>query len=604
MRQEIHNYYEVKVIDKNGEIVQSAVGYNTAYSATYLSLGYIDTLQLVGANRAHLIEVSNNYPGDPITDETTFWYRSEQPYREGMTFISGYRAEVYFLPTGSSGNVTGIRLYGNGITISEAALKDIEGDPIVLTYNGEATVVVSAFIYFYAKVSDKDNERYFPDNYPIKLFQPCNSILCGCCGKDISLLELVERYDHSGNHKIKDGYLPFPRNRDIGFTKSPIPMMDEDKFLLGGINDYVTLLNSEKKGDYYKNALVPTDLKGLVRAIVLPGVGIIDLSDPVARYGGPWHEGILLGSKVVGQTICYVPEEYIASDPPSCPISFKRSPFYYAPKVVVRRHKETGSTVVVDEEIPMNEAFFSDIVEDGRARRCMSFSQHVPLTDYYCGAETTIPCSSGKFVNENITFYGYDIVYSGETVNRQGISSFTDYIAASYLVVGEYIYVDSDRYRYKSVYPCKLEYSYDGITFETAIETDNNTQPYERLYFSQGTIAAPIWRMTSRASGHTIYYANNTTHGDKNVAEISGLRLSGYDPYFLFVGYDSSRGLYNAPGMDVNLANAAVTKATNITGNFLYGASMSCGEFKTTVPYLYHENDCIYFNGSLRWGRE
>lgn len=599
----IHNRYIIKIIDENQEVTKVAIGENTAYSANYLHQGNITTLSLIGVGKSKLIEpVPENEE-----DLTTYWYRSESPYFEDKWFRCSYRAEVYFTDiAGAGGTITALQLTSNsGYVISKTELKDIEGEPIYLTYAPTDTkIIVSIFIYFGIDMSKKETVVPYFSYYPITFNPPDASVFCGCTPYgQIDLLEIIERYDHKG-HKVKDGYLPYIPNDYLGFSKNPIPLKDKNGYLMGAINDYVSLKN--KNGSLWKNTLV-TGIKGLVRALVFPGIGIIDLNDDQVKCGGPLREGILKGSLVKGQSICYVPEEYIASGKPQNPISISKNAFYKAPTVIVRRYRND-----LYKEVPLHKALFSELILDKRYSRCESFFQHVPLTDYYCGAESIIPCApSGGFIDEGADWYGYQVTYTGETTNKKGEKKFTQYLAATYMVVGEVIITFENGYSFKHTFNCVLEYSFNGNDFITAAEFTDEDQPYEKKYFnaSHSTISAPIWRLRSTMNGRHMLAGHHTTHGDKNVSLISGESHSGYDPLFIFVGYKPNSSVVSIPDADPSLTSKSIATAKKITGDFLYSDSQDTGtmrvtkDFTTTVPYLYHENDCIYFNGSIVGGK-
>ena len=406
----MHNRYELSVVNQKGEVTQTAVAFNEADSDKYLLSGYISKLVLVGNNREGFIE--------PLSDErSTYWQRSGNPYRDGRCFFANYKAVVAF-PIGASGSVSGFRLTdNNGTIISNAPLVDIDGRQIVLNYTNDESLIVHIYLHFMTLIPEMKD-----DIYPIKYFQPSNSIFCGCCGRQPELLERIKRRTSVVDVSITDGYLPYNTNMFIGLSKSLVPKYDaEYNVLYGGINDYV-LINNERilsSSQTLKNVLVPKDMKGLVRSIVLPNVGIIDL---LTEGVGPFREGILLGTEVKDQSICYVPEEYVKEGACSAPISIKRNAFYKADKVQVLRWKYVGGekNVVEVEDMtdpykgPSCEAFFSDGIADERLQRCTSFSQHIPLTEYYVGAESVIPCapSSGfpSSPEKDNMYYGYEVV--------------------------------------------------------------------------------------------------------------------------------------------------------------------------------------------------
>lgn len=579
---EIHNYYEVTICNKMGEIVKKAYGFNKAYSDVYMKSKMIYILTLLGTQRSKEIEP---FPENTDIDKTQYWERNENPTYLGNDYFAGYKAKVTFLE-GYKGKITGIQMSGGNGVISQAALKDIEGHPIILEYEETENITVNAFIYFVTKVKYRDKGNYYyPIHYPIQYFQPDCSIYCGCCGHNIELLEIKDaRYDHNG-HLVNDGYLPAFVLKNLAFTKSPIPTLDSKGNLRGGINNYLEL--KPTIGKIYKNATPDNCWKGLITAIVLPGIGLIDLREAK----GPLRAGIFTGSKVVGQTTCYIPQEYVVENDESL-ISMTKNAFYNAPHVLVRRYRPaTAEKPEVNTEIPLHQAFFSDLVEDGRQRRCESFIQHIPLTDYYCGAETIIPCSPGKFLEDKFSWYGYQITYTGR------IGANESYLTANYAVSGEVVTEVYDGYRNKITFPYKLEYSFDGNDFEVAAEFTESSKPYEPQYFE--TISAPIWRITSEIVGRTLS-GPTTTHSDPYVSEAAGLNNSGYDPLFIFVGYNSSKDNRSFDDLDEEEIQKIQDSIDN-TPDFNY-ENMGSGlgkVFHTKVPYLYHENDCFYFCGGF-----
>lgn len=604
----IHNYYELIVKDKNGKITNKAIAYNKANSELYMKYGYISRLYLSGCNRWKYIEPDED-------TNTTYFFRYSLPYHSGSDYYAMYKAIVIF-PPASSNSVSGFRLIDNlGNVFSDAPLTDIEGDSILLKYKEGETLTVNVYLIFKTTIPipnpdlEERNKQKQP-LIPIKYFQPSNSIFCGAgvSYHQKDLLKLAYRYNHKRGTinpetqeiyddldsavRTYDGYLPFNVNRYIGFTKSPIPICNVDlNILYGGINDYFLLTENglTKEGQTYRNIKVPDDLKGLITAIVFPGVGIIDLASNDAINGGPLREGILKGSLVKGQQYCYIPEQYIDYSKSSfsnnfVPWSLEKNAFYNVDEVIVRRYG-TGGTK--QGEIRLNETFFSDNITDDRLARCMSFSQHVPMTKYYCGAESLIPCAPSHFVGSDY-YYGYEIYYqSAKEGGEEG--HYIHNITASYIVLGEVVTQDYQGQKNVGIFPCKLECSDDGQTFETVVDTTqpgHGYSPYKKISF--GTISKPVWKLSSTIPGLGCLKTKNTTFSDPYIADIccpieggqrSIVHCSGYDPMFIFVGNDDR------------------------DDGFSYPSSMEVQtEYYTKTPYLYHENDCIYFTGELGEG--
>ena len=337
----MHNYYEINIYNKNGQLIKSGRAFNKADSSIFLQTGYISKLRLIGDGREKFIEP---YPNIIGMENTDYFSRISAPYREGNLYYANYSTKVDFPSESSSGRITGFQLTDNtGNIISSAELTDIEGDKIALTYTERDSIIVTVYLFFVSAIPSvnpnaKQRQLEKKDINPIQYFQPSNSILCGCCGNDFNLLEIVDRLNHligqlkPGSeterytkkdleaHTI-DGYLPFVTNKYIAFTKSPMPPYDDDfNILLGGINNYTLLSNAGLSTDErYKNAMVPLKLKGLITGIVFPGLGAIDLLSKDAINGGPLRQGILKGSQVnlenvnSNETFCYVPDKYIDS---------------------------------------------------------------------------------------------------------------------------------------------------------------------------------------------------------------------------------------------------------------------------------------------------
>lgn len=592
----LHNYYHIQIRDENDNITYENYAYNEANSSAYLSSGVIYILRLVGTTRERYIE-----PYTAIDDNiTTYWNRNIEPSYEivdgKVHFKSGYEATVFFPPKAGGGTITGIELVGTAGTISHAELKDIEGDPIIYNYGDFESITIKAYIYFLYDMSGKDTGKNHWENYPIKFFQPSNSIFCGCCGNDTSLL-VKERAYYSPSYGWTDGgYMPSPVSKYIGFSKSPIPLEDRYGFLRGGINNYQIL--TPNTGTTYKNATFPKNFnydsnscwKGLIKVIVLPGIGVIDL----ANAHGPRGKGIFKGSIVKKQTPCYIPAEYVENDDDSL-ISITKNAFYNAPHVIVRRRRSADPTKgrkAIDEEIPLDTAYFPDY-SDTRVGGCTSASQHIPLTDYYCGADTIIPSAGGSFVGEDYSMSEYIITYTGEEGERE------TYLTANYVVSGEAITTNYDGYSSKITFPYVLSYSFDGNNFITAASFSSNSTPYTPVYFP--AVSAPIWRLSSEISGRLLANAY-TTHSDKHISDICGISENGYDPLFIFVGYNRSKDNRNFDSIEDPEIKRKTINSVNNTPNFVYGENMGKNlpdTFKTTVPYLYHKNDSIFFCGTL-----
>ena len=647
----MHNYYEINIYNKNGQLIKSGRAFNKADSSIFLQTGYISKLRLIGDGREKFIEP---YPNIIGMENTDYFSRISAPYREGNLYYANYSTKVDFPSESSSGRITGFQLTDNtGNIISSAELTDIEGDKIALTYTERDSIIVTVYLFFVSAIPSvnpnaKQRQLEKKDINPIQYFQPSNSILCGCCGNDFNLLEIVDRLNHligqlkPGSeterytkkdleaHTI-DGYLPFVTNKYIAFTKSPMPPYDDDfNILLGGINNYTLLSNAGLSTDErYKNAMVPLKLKGLITGIVFPGLGAIDLLSKDAINGGPLRQGILKGSQVnlenvnSNETFCYVPDKYIDYDNsvelPNdfSAISIEKNAFYKADIIEVRRWEfADGAKQIVSMMVfgdpksnhPSCEAFFSDKIADKRKRRCQSFSQHIPLTNYYCGAETVIPCSYGYNISSPNEYYGYDIVYRSNSTIIGEEEIFEHYIAASYIVLGE-VALKSETSEETKVFQCTLEYSYNGNDFFEAFSTDENTQPYTRIDFDN-TIAAPIWKLSSPLSSLHLFQSNSTTYSDPYISDLCNTKkdgkkipkyYSGYDPLFIFIGFDNSKTVI-AEDENAQAAEAAAEAGREINGNFSYPDSMAATKFYTKVPYLYQENDSIFFCGELSGG--
>ena len=586
----LHNKYEITVSDKEGNVIKQAIAYNQASSSAYLAHGYIDTVEISGSRTESKYIEPYRESDDLAGDTTEFWDREGLPELQGNNFVSCYHTQIKFFNI-SAGYIDRISLRSGGSIVSTVELKDIEGYPIKITYEDNNNITIHVFIYFSADMSKRNTNDKF---YPIKWYGPSGSVLGGCCGKQIDLLEQREvRMSHYKNIRgdfirIDDGYMPKAVNKYLALSRAPVPKIDENKYLTGVINNYTILkpnIIETYQTKIFKNSTETNNdagdpILGLIRCMVLPGIGVIDMRD-ICNKKGPGGKGVFEGiTYYKGSGPCYIPEEYVQETDNSL-ISIKKNAFYNA-HVIVRRFKTTMDSAT--EEVPLGEVFFSDITEDGRKRRCMGFSQHVPLTEDYCGAETVIPCGPGNFVNSSIRYYGYYITYTGGDIENT-------YLKADYAVTGQIVTIPYSGQRMLQTFPYKLEYSYNGVDFTTAVEFTDNSTPYEPVYF--GAIAAPIWRLSSGVNAATIDYGNNTTHSDKYVANAAGTKTIGYDPLFIFIGWSGRSADPTVP----NGVKIAKTKS------FTYGEGMGkLDRYTLLVPYLGFEKDKVYFSSDFKEG--
>lgn len=612
---DLHNRYEIIVLDKNNNVISRNIAYNQANSSAYNSRGYIDKVRIKGSRTEEKYIERYNQQGDDVNDITDFWDREGLPYYSKERFISCYKTKVKFYNV-SKGYIDTIELLSGGGVVSSVKLKDIEGYPIQITYEEETNIVINIFIYFSANASSvkrNENKKF----YPIKWYGPSGSVLGGCCGKQIDLLEQKNiRFSHYVNSSgrfiaIDDGYLPKAVNKYLALSRMPVPKTDENGFLTGVINSYTILkpnLNTGIDENIFKNSnLTGTNdvlemtlssgepIMGLIRTFVLPGIGVIDMRDICGKCG-PGLKGIFesINYYKSAGSICYIPQEYVLDNDGSL-ISMNKNAFYKA-HVTVRRYRYNINDAV--EDVPLNTVFFSDITTDGRRRRCMGFSQHVPLTDDYCGAESVIPCLPGGFKDENVNYYGYYITYTG----GESGSDLNTYLKASYIVAGQIVSESASGTRVLETFPVKLEYSYNGVDFETAQEITTDDEPYVPREF--GPIAAPIWRITGGLNSATVMAANNTTHSDKYVANEAQTRKIGYDPLFLFVGYYNPQDKGHNEGLNIPQGVKVVdTKQFNYNQMGVHWMEDQPNPYyRLTVPYLGHAYDNVYFTSDFLGG--
>lgn len=573
----VHNYYEVEVINKNNEVVSKAFAFNTAYSDHYNASEMIYTIKAIGLGEDY-IEPYLDQEGHP-TSETNYWERNGAPDFNN----TGYKCTAMFIQPGSPGTITEIQLWGNSL-MSSAYLQDIEGRNIVLDYGGEDSVRINAYIYFKANIEELINNNSFKGLYPIQYFGPNGSILCGCAGRNDEILEVSNQRPKRGGGYTSDGYLPRSVSNQIAITRSPIPEM-VDGYLSVGIDNYQTF-NPLTGTLIFKNSKPSTSWKGLITALVFPGIGLIDLA---TSGTGPLGQGIFKNNPVQKENNrdCFIPEEYVVESDSSL-VSITKNAFYKAENVTVKRVYNNGIDVKI-ETVPLNECFFSPLIEDYRIRRSRSYSQPVPLTTKYCGAESIIPCSQGGLDDQE--YYGYYIEYGTEIG-----SGAEQYLTANYAVTGEVLVYQSYLGTYdKFSFPYKLEYSYNGNDFFTAAQFYSASDPYTRVDFGQ-TISAPIWRITSTLSAGALYQGN-TTFGDPRISAVAGDSPNGYDPLFIFVGYDR-----DSDERDEEELSEEELRSKYNTPNYSYtnkGANLP-NWYHTTVPYLYHSDDTIFLSGELK----
>ena len=648
----MHNKYFVE-IKRGKEVVSSAIGYNRAYSKDYIRWGYIDRLVAEGTpNLSKNIEPypENNTgksPDDDYYDITNYWDRVEPPTILNGQFVSSYIARVRFLPTerSGSGTINAIQLYGGGGLVSSADLTDIEGEPIILSYTTEEAITITAYIYFVASLVNKENTipKVYLDLYPVKWFGPGYSVLGGSCGGGIGqeVLLQTKRHNHN-NEEIDDGYLPMPNMYYYAVSKAPVPKKDpSSKYLMGGVNDYQIILPTEEKNGVkkYKNQSAlrvgTTPMKGLIRSLVLPGLGLMDAKE-ITGHSGIFNQGIFQSNVALipSNKPCYIPKDCIQGGETSFMdslYSMSNCALYGEDiDVKVRRYlyREEGNQSemeTIGDYVPLNEPFFSDLSTDARVRRRMGFSQHVPFTENdYCGAESVIPClPSGPWINETLKTYGYYIVYISKGWDNSNNSRNT-YLKANYIVPGQIITVNAnDRSRAKVTFPCKLQYSYDGNEFFTAIEITHDSTPFIPHQFN--TVVAPIWRLIGGEPARNVMDAHNTTHSDPNVSKAAGVNNNGYDPYFLFVGYDVYKGNPDTNWSSDTLAekieednNRAIANIPNNLGidkskieirstpnfrfwrmGYVHYPDIKRVNCITSVPYNCHPNDAIYLCGEI-----
>jgi hypothetical protein len=598
----IHNKYEIEVLDKNNNVKATAVAYNSTNIKNYLSERMIFRITIIGTNRQRTKYLEpyldkEGKPEEPLDyDGTNYWERNGEP-----NFLhTGYKTEVYFPPDGNKNNITSVRLLGYSV-MSQANLQDVEGRPIILEYEENDIIHINIFIYFSVPVGIVAQDFMTGGSnvlYPVKFFNASNSIYCGCTGYNYSILNPRKRGTHRPYETIEDGFLPYPEITTIAITKNPIPRINTGKnasgnFVKGGIDNYQLFDYNEDLRVYKNSTTEQSSWKGLMRALVFPGVGLIDLLE---KNTGPLRQGILLGNPVDMKDLnaalrtrpelaiegiedeWFIPQDYVENGDASL-ISMSKNPFYTAP-VTVKRFAAEGLYEVAE----LDKSFFSDLITDRRYQRVMSFCQPLPLTNHYCACESIIPSQPGGDEYKR-NYYGYIIEYGEVVEGKEPV-----YYTANYAVTGEVLTTrpyeaDFD----KVVFPYKLEYSYDGNTFETAVEFTNNSTPYVKTEFP--TVSAPLWRITGGLStGATI--KAKTTHGDPYISIIAGNNQNGYDPYFLWVGYDGRDK--NADGLNkyeiASRQNAPVFTYTN--------KGRKAKALVTKTPYLYHPNDTIFLSAN------
>ena len=128
---ELHNKYDIEIINKNNQIINKFTAYNKADSSAFVSVGYIDRMFIIGVNnseRYRYIEPYGENEGDTITD---YWDRNGLPYSTSSKFVSCYKADVFF-PAAEAGTIEKVQLRGADKIISEANLTDIEGNNIII----------------------------------------------------------------------------------------------------------------------------------------------------------------------------------------------------------------------------------------------------------------------------------------------------------------------------------------------------------------------------------------------------------------------------------------------------------------------------------------
>lgn len=666
----IHNKYIVE-IKRNGETTKKAIGYNKADSKAYLNVGYIDRLVALGNGGTRLTKYIEPYPennqdktpDNEDYDFTDYWDRADLPtVTSDKKFVSSYTTRVYFRPEepgtgryGTGGSISSVELYGGGSLISHADLKDIENEPILLDYDISETVVITVYIYFIAQLKIEElNSKLYTEVYPVKWFEPGYSILGGSsggyCGQVSSnfsaATELLSKTRRNHNDEnIDDGYLPMPNINYYAISKAPVPRANSKTgFLMGGVNDYQIINPTEiKNGNKkYKNqsatGIGVSSMKGLIRSLVLPGLGLMDAKEITGKnigggssegYHGVFKQGIFQQNNVVlGNRLCYIPEDCVEGGDSKFRenlISMKKGALNGDDiKIRVRRYltREVGNQTemeTIGDYVPLNEPFFSDISSDARIRRRMGFSQHVPLTENeYCGVESVIPClpSAGWVTDSALKTYGYYIVYmSGDTSSV--------YLKANYIVPGQIVTVNANTgNRDKVTFPCELQYSYDGNEFFTATKITHDTTPFVPKFF--GTIVAPIWRLIGGEHARNVMAAHNTTHSDPMVSKAAGVNDNGYDPYFLFVGYDiyggnpegewsqkvltqkieedNSRAIQNIPNQNVEKDKIRIKEPHNFRFyhmGYSYYPDVKSANIFTTVPYNCHPNDAVYLCGEI-----
>ena len=603
----IHNYYEIEVLDYDGTVKSSAKAYNTAYSKNYNASPMIYILRLFKANggyRENYIEPYLNPDTHQPINEANYWEREGEPSFEG----TAYKCVVLFLADGSSGQLTSVQLRGN-LEMSMAEFQDIEGKAIYLDYGAGDSFRVTAHIYFETDINEikggsastSSFYRRLMSFYPIKFFNAQNSIFCGCIGRQTELLKVADRRPSREGY-THDGYLPQSHSNQLGISKNPIPLLDDKGFLMGNA-DNCQLFQKVTEGLIYKNSTTKgSQWKGLITSLVFPGIGLIDLRD---SNMGPLHEGILPGNKVTKQNIpdnengylyeCFIPQEYIKNgERYDSLISITKNAFYNAETITVKRDRLGFIDVV-----PLDKSYFSDLIDDYRIRRCKSFIQSIPLTDkHWVGAESIIPCGSGDS-------HRYYIEYGSDPNSNK-------LLTANYAVTGEVLVKTGFNpviYK-KYTYSYKLEYSYNGNDFFTAIDfSDTKYLPYKKYPFKDSeenniTISAPIWRVSSSMTGMS---EPMTTFSDPRISRLFGHIdnrvddpaslgdvTNGYEHLYMFVGYDSKIDTRQ------NLTPEEQESLMH-TPDYSYenkGSDLP-NTFETIVPYLYHANDTIFFSGKI-----